>query len=363
MKNVIVGHRMKSEIIRGDSRSRFQKTGQGQPAMRFRVNPLEEEYHVVRLLALLLLSAAAIAQAQPFPSKPIKIIVGFTAGGPSDIVARIVAQQLTERLNRTVVVENRPGATGTIGADLVAKAPPDGYTLYLASQTTHAVTPYMYANVGYDPIRDFSTVTLAMQNPLLVVVHPSLGVKTLKELVSLAQARPGVINFATGGIGSSPHMSVELLKSVFRLNMVPIHYKGDSAAITDVMGGQVPVMFANISGVLPYVQQGRLRGVAVTSTKRSSIVPEFPSVSESGLSGYEVITWFGILAPAKTPADIVNRLQQEIAKSVVLPNVKEQIAKLGLETVASTPENYAAFLREENVKWSKLVKDLNLKAE
>ncbi len=229
---------------------------------------------MVRLLALLLLSAATITQAQPFPSKPIKIIVGFTAGGPSDIVARIVAQQLTERLNRTVVVENRPG-----------------------------------------------------------------------------------------GIGSSPHMSVELLKSVFKLNMVPIHYKGDSAAITDVMGGQVPVMFANISGVLPYVQQGRLRGVAVTSTKRSSIAPEFPSVSESGLSGYEVITWFDILAPAKTPADIVNRLQQEIAKSVVLPNVKEQIAKLGLETVASTPENYAAFLREENVKWSKLVKDLNLKAE
>lgn len=317
---------------------------------------------MIRLLAILL-CLAGVAHAQQYPTKPVKIIVGFTAGGPSDIVARIVATQLSERFGRSFVVENRPGATGTIGADLVAKSPPDGYTLYLASQTTHAVTPYMYANVGYDPIRDFSTVTLAMQNPLLVVVHPSLGVKTLKDLVAMAQARPGVLNFATGGIGSSPHMSVELLKSVFKLNMVPVHYKGDSAAITDMMGGQVPIMFANISGVLPYVQQGRLRGVAVTSTKRSSIAPEFPSVSESGLSGYEVITWFGILAPARTPSDIVNRLQQEIAKSVVIPNVKEQIAKLGLETVASTPENYAAFLREENTKWSKLVKDLNLKAE
>lgn len=315
------------------------------------------------LLGLAIFSGMAQAQAQPFPSRPLRVVVGFTAGGPSDIVARLVAQQLSERFGRPVVVENRPGATGTIGAELVAKSKPDGYTLYLASQTTHAVTPYMYQKVGYDPVKDFATVTLAMQNPLLVVAHPSLGVKNVKELVALARAKPGAIDFATGGMGSSPHMSVELFKSQFKLNMVAVHYKGDSAAQADLIGGQVPIMFASIAGLLPHVKSGRLRGLAVTGANRSTIAPEFPTIAESGLAGYQVITWFGLLVAAGTPTDVIARLNQEIVQSLQIPTVKEQIAKLGMEIVGSTPEQFGTFLKEENVRWSKVVRDLNLKAE
>ena len=256
---------------------------------------------VMRSLLLLSACVALPAQAQPYPSKPARIVVGFTAGGPSDIVARIVAQQLTERMGQSFVVENRAGATGTIGAEIVAKSPPDGYALYLASQTTHAVAPYMYAKVGYDPIKDFATVVRVVHNPLLMVVNPSFPVTSIKELIALAKARPGQINFATGGIGSSPHMSMELFKSMTRIDMVPIHYKGDGAAIIDVVGGQVPMLTSSMSALMPYVKSGKMRGIAVTSMKRSTVAPEFPTIAESGLPGFEVITWFGILAPAATP--------------------------------------------------------------
>ncbi len=317
------------------------------------------------MIALLLLSPLLHAvHAQTYPTKPVRIVVGFAAGGPSDIVARLMAQQLSERMGKQFFVENRAGATGTIGAELVAKAPPDGYSLYLASQTTHAVAPYMYAKVGYDPIKDFATVALVSQNPLLVVVHPSLGVKSMKELVALAKARPGELNFATGGQGSSPHMSMELLKSTLGLNMVAVHYKGDGAAIGELIGGQVPIMSASMAGLLPYTKSGKLRGIAITGAKRSAIAPEFPTIREAlDLKDYEVITWFGILTTAGTPADVVNRLNKEIVQALGDPAVKEQIAKLGMETVGNTPEQYAAFLREENVKWSKMVKALNLKAQ
>jgi len=312
---------------------------------------------------LLLGSGIAAAQAQPFPSRPLRMVVGFTAGGPSDIVARIVAQQLTERMGQSFVVENRVGATGTIGAELVAKAPSDGYSLYLASQTTHAVAPYMYAKVGYDPIKDFATIVRVVHNPLLVVVNPSMPVNSMNDLIALARARPGQINFATGGIGSSPHMSMELLKSTLKLDMVPIHYKGDGAAIIDVIGGQVPMLTSSISALMPYVRSGKLRGVAVTSLKRSTVAPEFPTIAESGLQNFEVITWFGLLAPAATPKDVVSRLNAEVVQSVSLPAVKEQLTKMGFEIVANTPEQYAVFLREENVKWGKVVRDLGLRAE
>jgi len=319
----------------------------------------------MRLLLLLCLLSCAVldARAQSFPARPLRMIVGFTAGGPSDIVARLIAQQLSDRFGKPVVVENRPGATGTIGAELVAKSKPDGYTLYLASQTTQAVAPYLYQKVGYDPVKDFATVTLAMQNPLLVVVHPSLGVKSVKELVALARSKPGAIDFATGGIGSSPHMSVELFKSQFKLDMVPVHYKGDSAATADLLGGQVPVMFASIAGLLPHVKSGRLRGLAVTGARRSSIAPEFPTIAESGLRGYEVITWFGVLTTAGSPQDAIAKLHQDTVQSLAMPQVKEQIAKLGMEIVGNTPEQFDAFLREENVRWSKVVRDLNLHVE
>ena len=311
----------------------------------------------------LLASCIVLAHAQPYPSKSTRIVVGFTAGGPSDIVARIVAQQLTERMGQPFVVENRAGATGTIGAEIVAKAPADGYALYLASQTTHAVAPYMYAKIGYDPLKDFATIVRVVHNPLLMVVNPSFPVTSIKELIALAKARPGQINFATGGIGSSPHMSMELFKSMTNIDMVPIHYKGDGAAIIDVVGGQVPMLTSSMSALMPYVKSGKMRGIAVTSMKRSTVAPEFPTIAESGLEGFEVITWFGILAPAATPKEIINRLNSEIVQSVALPNVREQLVKMGFEIVANTPEQYAVFLREENVKWGKVVKDLGLRAE
>ena len=313
---------------------------------------------------MLLAGWVSVAHSQSYPTKPVRMIVGFAAGGPSDIVARLVAQQLTDRLGRQVVVENRPGATGTIGAELVAKSPPDGHALYLASQTTHAVAPYMYAKVGYDPLKDFSTVVLVAHNPLLAVTHPSLGVKSIKELVAMARKRPGELNFATGGQGSSPHMSVELLKSMTGIKMEAIHYKGDGAAIGELLGGQVPIMFASIAGLLPHARSGKLRGIAITGAKRSTIAPEYPTIQEElGLKGYEVVTWFGILTTAGTPNEIVNRLNKEIVQSLSVPAVKESIAKLGMEIVGNTPEQYAAFLKEENVKWGDMVKRLNLRAQ
>lgn len=316
----------------------------------------------MRMFLLLIMGVSAV-HAQTYPSKVSRIVVGFVAGGPSDIVARMVAQKLTERLGQSVVVENRPGATGTIGAELVAKAPPDGYTMYLASQTTHAVAPYLYGKVGYDPLKDFATVARVAHNPLLMVVNPSVPVKSLNDLIALAKARPGQLNFATGGIGSSPHMSMELFKSTVKLDMVAIHYKGDGAAIIDIVGGQVPMLTSSISALLPYVRGGKLRGIAVTSLKRSTVAPEFPTIDESGLPGFEVITWFGILVPAATPREIINRLNTEIVQSVSQPALREQLIKMGFEVVPNTSEQYAVFLKEENVRWSKMIRDLSLRAE
>jgi tripartite-type tricarboxylate transporter receptor subunit TctC len=317
---------------------------------------------VARLL-LIFTACMPLAHAQTAPSKPARIIVGFVAGGPSDLVARMVAQQLTERLGQTFLVENRPGATGIIGAEIVAKAPPDGLTLYLASQTTHAVAPAMYPKVGYDPIRDFVTIVRVAHNPLLMVVHPSMPVRTFKDLVTLARARPGQINFATGGSGSSPHMSMELVKSIVKIDMVPIHYKGDGAAIIDILGGHVQLFNASIGTLLPHARAGKLRGIAVTSLKRSAMASEFPTLHESGLENFEVLTWFGILGPAGMQRDVVNKLNAEILQIVAQPAIRDQLLKMGFEIVTNTPEEYGAFLRQEHARWGKVVRDLGLKAQ
>jgi tripartite-type tricarboxylate transporter receptor subunit TctC len=316
-----------------------------------------------RNLFWMLALGAVSANAQQYPSKPVRVIVGFAAGGPSDIVGRIVAAQLTERMGRQFIVENRAGATGMIGAEVVAKAPPDGHALYIASQTTHAVAPYMYSKPLYDPVKEFATVSLVAHNPLLMVVHPSFGVKSVKDLIAIAKAQPGVVNFATGGIGSSPHMSMELLKSMAKIDMVPVHYKGDGAAVIDILGGQVPLFTASISGLLQYVKTGKLRGIAITGAKRSTIAPEFPTIAETGLPGYEVVTWFGLLTTAGTPAEVINKIYNDLGQSLTQPAVKEQFAKLGLEVVGSAPDQYAQFLRSENTRWGNMVRQLKLKAD
>ena len=317
----------------------------------------------IKYLLISLLVGSGASHAQQYPVKPVRVIVGFTAGGPSDIVGRIVAAQLSERMGRQFVVENRAGATGMIGAELVAKAPPDGHTLYIASQTTHAVAPYMYAKPLYDPVKEFATVSLVAHNPLLMVVHPSMNVKSVKDLIALAKAQPGAVNFATGGIGSSPHMSMELLKSMAKIDMVPVHYKGDGAAIIDLVGGQVSLFTASIAGLVQHVKSGKLRGIAATGGKRSAIAPEFPTVAESGLAGFEVVTWFGLLTTAGTSADVINKIYTDLGQSLTQPAVKDQFTKLGLEVVGSAPDNYAQFLRAENTRWGNMVRQLKLKAD
>ncbi len=317
----------------------------------------------INYLGILLLLGAGVANAQQYPVKPVRVIVGFTAGGPSDIVGRIVAAQLTERMGRQFVVENRAGATGMIGAELVAKAPPDGHLLYIASQTTHAVAPYLYAKPLYDPVKEFATVSLVAHNPLLMAVHPSMNVKSVKELIALAKARPSAVNFATGGIGSSPHMSMELLKSMAKIDMVPVHYKGDGAAIIDLIGGQVSLFTASIAGLGQHVKSGKLRGIAVTGAKRSAIAPEFPTVAETGLPGFEVVTWFGLLTTAGTPGDVINKIYGDLSQSLTQAAVKDQFTKLGLEIVGSAPDQYAQFLRSENARWGNMVRQLKLKAD
>jgi tripartite-type tricarboxylate transporter receptor subunit TctC len=311
----------------------------------------------------LLLCGCATALAQPYPSKPVRLLVGFVPGGATDTIARVVAQQLGDRLGRAVLVENRAGASGTIAAEAVAKSPPDGYTLIMATQTTHAVVPYMMPKLPYDPLRDFAPVVQAAQNTLVVVVTPSLPVKSVKDLIALARSRPGELSFATGGVGSSPHMAGELFQAMAKVKMTAVFYKGDAAAVIDVIGGRVPVMFLNVTGMLQHIRSGKLRALAVTSGKRSTIIPEYPAVGESGLSGYEVVTWFGVLAPAGTPAEIVGRLNREINQSLALPAVREQMTPLGIEPVGGSPEQFAALLREENVRWSRMVKELGLRAE
>jgi tripartite-type tricarboxylate transporter receptor subunit TctC len=225
------------------------------------------------------------------------------------------------------------------------------------------VAPALLPKVNYDSIRDFATVVRVAHNPLLMVVHPSMPVTAFKDLVALAKARPGQINFATGGIGSSPHMSMELIKSMTKIDMVPVHYKGDGAAIIDLLGGHVQVFTASIGTLLPNTRTGKMRGIAVTSLKRSAMAPEFPTLNESGLPGLEVLTWFGILAPARTPSDIVNKLNADILQIVAQPAVRDQLLKMGFEIVPNTPDEYSAFLKQEHARWGKIIRDLNLKAE
>ena len=316
---------------------------------------------ISRLLALVLLVAAAGAGAQ-YPAKPIRLIVTYPPGGGADTMARIIAPKLAERLGQQVVVENKAGASGQIGADLVAKSAADGYTILLDA-TAYSVNPSLYPKLPYDPQKDFAPITILVRVPNILVVTPGFAPKSVQELIALAKAKPGQLSYASSGNGSAQHLAAELFKVGAGVDIVHIPYKGGAPAIADVMGGQVPMFFGNMSSALPHAKSGRVRALAVTGSKRSAIVPELPTIAESGVPGYEVYEWNGVFAPAGTPAAVINRLQSEIARIVHLPDVSEKLAALGAEAVANTPQEAAVFVKAEIAKWAAVVKQANIKAE
>ena len=308
------------------------------------------------------LSAVSIAHAQTYPVKPVRLIVPSSPGGGTDITARIIAPDLGRLLGQQVVVENRAGAGTMIGGEVVAKAPPDGYTLLMGISTL-AINPAIYRKVPYDALRDFAPVTQAVTLPNVIVGHPSLPARNVKELVALARSRPGELNFSSAGVGTSPHLSVELFLVMTKTRMTHIPYKGSGPAATDLIAGQVQLMAPNMLTAYPHIKSGRMRAYGVTSSKRSAGAPEIPTIAEAGVPGYEAVQWYGVLAPANTPRPIVTRLHGDIAKVLQQPNVKELLSKDGAEAVGSTPEQFAAFLKSETVKWAKVVKDAGIPPE
>ena len=316
--------------------------------------------HCTAGLALAAVACAALAQAPRFPSKPVRMLVGFAPGGATDIIARFISPGLTEGLGQSVVVENRPGASSLIAGELVARASPDGHTLLMTTQTL--MTSQMIENRTYpDLSKDFAAVSLCATSPLVLVVNPSLPVRSVKELIALARARPGELNYGSGGIGTTPHLSGELLVVMSRLKIVHVPFKGEGPALIDVIAGHLPMMFSNPTASMAHVQAGKLRALAVTGPQRSPAVPGMPTMAESGLPGFEVVGFFGVMAPAATPREIVVQLNGEIAKVLARPDIKERFASQALEPASSTPEQFGGYIRSEAVKWGKLIKDAGIK--
>jgi tripartite-type tricarboxylate transporter receptor subunit TctC len=318
--------------------------------------------HWIAGFALALGSASALGQAQKYPVKPIRLIVGFAPGGATDIIARAIAPHLTESLGQSVVVENRPGASSQIGGELVAKSPPDGHVLMLTTQTL--MTSQMIEGKTYpDLTKDFAAVSLSATSPLILVVNPSLPVKSVKELIALARARPGELNYGTGGLGTTPHMSGELLTTQARVKIVHVPFKGEAPALIDVIAGHVPMMFSNITASLGYVQAGRLRMLAQTGLTRSPVVADVPTMEESGLPGFEIIGFFGVMAPAGTPREIVTRLNGELAKAMARPDVRKQYSAQALDPGTLTADEYAAFIKGQAVKFGKVIREAGITAK
>jgi tripartite-type tricarboxylate transporter receptor subunit TctC len=309
------------------------------------------------LLAALLACVADGALAQGYPAKPIKIVVPFTPGGTTDVLARAVGQKLTANWGQPVVIDNRPGAGGNIGSEVVAKAAGDGYTLLMGTISTHGINPSLYTKLPFDAVKDFAPVSLVARVPNVLVLHPSVPANSVKELIALAKAKPGQLNFASSGNGTSIHLSGEMFKTMAGVQMSHIPYKGSAPALTDLLGGQVSLMFDNMPTALPHVKAGRLKALAVTTAKRSPALPELPTVAESGLPDFEATSWFGVLAPAATPKEIVSKLSGEIAKILKTPDVQAQLSGQGAEPVGSTAEEFATHIKSEMAKWAKVVKE------
>ena len=311
---------------------------------------------------LCLCLGAAPAGAQTYPSKPIRMIVPFAPGGGTDILARIIGQQLADAWGQAVNVENRAGASGNLGTELVARSVPDGHTLVMAINT-HAVNASLYSKLPFDPVKDFAPVILTATTANILVVHPSVAANSVQELIALAKAQPGKLNYASGGSGTTSHLAAELFKTMAGVEMVHVPYKGGGAAYTDLISGQVQLYFVGIPGTLQYLKAGRLRALGVTTPRRSPAAPETPTIAESGLPGFSATTWWGILAPAGTPQPIIARIDFEVARILKLPEVRAKLDAKGFEPVASTPESFGAFMRSEIELWARAVKASGARAE
>jgi len=319
-----------------------------------------------RVAVVFVVACAAVqpasAQQPSYPVRAIRLVVPSSPGGGTDITARLVAPKLSEFLGQQVVIENRSGAGTMIGGEVVARAAPDGYTLLMGISTL-AINPAMYKKVPYDALRDFAPISQVVSLPNILVSHPSLPVKSVKDLVAFAKARPAQINFASAGMGTSPHLSMELLLTMTKIKMIHVPYKGSGQGVVDVLAGHVSLMTPSILTGLPYVKDGRLRALGVTSAKRAAGAPDIPTIAEAGVPGYEATQWFGILAPAGTPVEIVNRLHREVVRVLATPEMRERFTADGAEPVGSTPEEFLAYIRSETAKWSGVIKQAGIKPE
>jgi len=321
-------------------------------------NPFTLSFVAATLLALNLHAAA-----QEYPVKPVRLVVPFTPGGTTDILGRLVAQKLSESIGRQVIVDNRPGAGGTIGSDIVAKSPADGYTLIMGHIGTFGVNPTLYPKLPYDAVKDFQPITLFAMITNLLSVNPSLPAKSVKELVALARARPGQLNYGSGGNGSAAHLATEYFKLLSKTDIVHIPYKGTAPAITDLLAGNTSMILTGVPAQLPHIKSGRLRALGVASAKRQPLFPELPTIMEGGVKGYEATQWYGVLAPAGTPRPIVDRLNAALVKALQSADVKERLASEAGEPVGNSPEEFHAFIQKEIARWAPVIRASGAKPE
>ena len=316
-------------------------------------------------LALMLVNCMAglASAADSYPSKPVRVVVPFAAGGTTDIVTRILAQRITETWGQQLVVDNRPGAGGNIGSEIVAKSPNDGYMILMATVATHGINASLYNKLPYDPIADFAPITLVASTPSVLMLNPSVPANSVKELVELAKAKPGTLNFGSPGSGSSHHLAGELFDSLAGVKMVHVAYKGTAAALIDVIAGQIQLTFDTLPSAMPYVKSKKLKAIAVTSAKRAQSLPELPTIAEAGVPGYEVTSWYGALAPAGTPESVIRKLNGDFVGTIRTAVIAAKLVEAGAEPVANTPEQFAVFIRSELKKWAKVVQESGAKAE
>jgi tripartite-type tricarboxylate transporter receptor subunit TctC len=317
------------------------------------------------LLQAILLLAPAAALAQDYPARPVRMVVGFPPGGGTDVVARIITPRYSELLGQPVVIENRPGATGTVAAGQVAKSPPDGYTLMMGHVSVNAIAPALFANLSYDVIKDFAPIGLAAAVPHFVTVHPSLQVSSLKELIAhMKEAKSGPLTFPSAGNGSMPHLAGEIFKSLAGVELVHVPYKGSGQSMQDLLGGQHLVAFDTLPASAPHVRSGKLRALATSTAARLPAFPDIPTAEEAGLAGYQVITWYGLFAPAGTPAALVHRLHADLVKAMQTPEVRAKLEGIGADgTVSRSPEEFAALVRADTARYAKIVKDIGLRID